>query len=204
MKIELKDLSKRYTHTWVLKKINYVFGSSGIYGITGLNGSGKSTLMQIISSHLSPTLGTIKYSDAEDREINKDAVYSRISFSAPYISPLDNLNLDESISFHTTFRKFKSDIGPNGFKELLEFSFKEDQYVKYYSSGMKKRLSLALSILTVSDLILLDEPGSYLDEQGKKWFHALLKKYKEESTVIISSNEKEDLKSCRQFLSLSQ
>ncbi len=203
MKVELIDVSKRYTKSWVLKKINFVFDHKGVYGITGLNGSGKSTLLQIISGQLSSTLGIVKYVDSDSFEIDRSTIYSKISFSAPYISPLDNLNLDESISFHTTFRKFKSGIGLLEFKEMLEFPFDKDQYVKYYSSGMKQRLSLALSILTESGLILLDEPGSYLDEQGKRWFYVLLEKYKGDSTVIISSNEKDDLRSCSKFLRLT-
>ncbi len=203
MRIELRDISKRFTNFWILKRINFVFDHSCIYGITGLNGSGKSSLMQIISGQLSPTLGTINYLDNGERILDINSIFSKITFSAPYISPMENLTLDESVELHTRFRKLKRGIKNKEFNNLLNFSFKADQYVKYYSSGMKQRLSLALSILTETDLILLDEPGSFLDEQGKSWFHALLEEYKEESTVIISSNESSDLISCGEFLHLS-
>ena len=202
MKVELKEVSKRYTETWVLKKINFTFLESKVYGITGRNGSGKSTLMQIISSQLSPTLGRIAYIKPDGSEMDRSLVFDKITFSAPYISPIDNLTLDESVLFHSTYRSFKSDIDLKRFKEILNFPFRKDQYVKYFSSGMKQRLSLALSLLTQTNLILLDEPGSYLDEQGKSWFYNLLQQYKDDAIVVISSNDNDDLRSCEELLSL--
>lgn len=203
MRIILKDISKRYTTSWILKKVNYTFENGGIYGVRGPNGSGKSTLMQIISTQLSPTLGKLIYQDHNGKEWSSAELYSNISFSAPYISPLENLNLDESIDFHMTFRKLKRNIDKKEFKDLLDFSFQSDQLVRYFSSGMKQRLSLAFSLLTDSGLILLDEPGSYLDLQGKSWFQNLLKEFKGESTVIISSNDENDLEQCLSFFDLN-
>ena len=124
MKIELKEISKRYTETWVLKKINFTFLQNKVYGITGRNGSGKSTLMQIISSQLSPTLGKIAYIDSDGKEMDRALVFDKITFSAPYISPIENLTLDESFLFHTTYRILKSGLDLNRFKEVLDFPFK--------------------------------------------------------------------------------
>ena len=199
MKVELKDISKRYTSSWILKKVNYSFESGGVYGVRGPNGSGKSTLMQIISTQLSPTLGKIDYYNKEGIKLSDAELFRAISFSAPYIGPLENLNLDESIVFHMTFRNLKREVDMSGFVELLDFPFETDQLVKNYSSGMKQRLSLAFSILSENSLILLDEPGSYLDVQGKKWFQNLLSEYKGDSTVIISSNDAADLAQCTAY-----
>ena len=202
MKIELKEVSKRYTQYWVLKKINFSFASGEIYGIKGQNGSGKSTLMQILAGQLSSTLGEVLYFDDSEQLLDRSAISSRFSFSAPYIFPIQNLSLLETISFHCLFRKFREGVNAKAFVDLLDYPFQTDQYVKYYSSGMMQRLSLALTILTEANVILLDEPGSYLDEKGVKWYHELLNKYRGDSTVIISSNDPEDLAECSEFLEL--
>ncbi|MEE9371515.1 MAG: ABC transporter ATP-binding protein [Saprospiraceae bacterium] len=203
MKIILSDISKRFSTNWVLKKVNFEFLSGGVYGVKGANGSGKSTLMKIISSQLSATRGDVKYTNAQNEKVLKSRVADQISFAAPYIYPLENLSLREMFDFHYIFRNMREGIDYQLFIEYLEYPFKEDQLIKYYSSGMKQRISLAFSILTFSDLILLDEPTSYLDEKGKVWFHSLLKNYKQKSTVIISTNNKEDLLDCTEVLGLS-
>lgn len=200
MRIELIEISKRYTHVWVLKKVSHVFPSGGIYGIKGSNGSGKSTIMQIISGQLSPTLGKIDY--ISEKPLSSDEVHSNISFAAPYITPLENLSLKETFDFHRSFRRFKNDLSFDAFCETLEYPYKKDQLIKYYSSGMAQRLSLALTVLSESELILLDEPTSYLDEEAKQWYYNLLKEYRMNTTTIISSNDQNDLTECSSFITL--
>ena len=202
MKVVLKDISKRYTSNWILKKMNYVFESGTVYGVQGLNGSGKSTLMQIISSQLSPTLGEVSYYDNSGSEIPSEKVPFRITFSAPYILPIEDLSIRELFDFFITFRKIRNELTYSQFLEHLEYPFKESQLIKSYSSGMKQRILLAFTILTESDLILLDEPTSYLDEDGRAWYHKLLNEWRGNNTVIISTNDKEDLKECTQHIHL--
>ena len=202
MKVVLNDISKRYTTHWILKKINHEFRSGEVHSIQGSNGSGKSTLMRIISTQLSPTLGTILYENDQGEMAKNESLAFKISFSAPYILPIENLSLKEIYKFHTTFRSFKRSLSYDQFVKALDYPYQQDQLIKFYSSGMKQRLSLALSILTEGELILLDEPTSYLDENAKKWYHSLLNEWKEDCTVIISTNDKEDLKECTHHLHL--
>lgn len=204
MRIILKDISKRYTTHWILKKINYEFESGLTYSVQGANGSGKSTLMQIISTQLSPTLGKITYLDNDDSEIESEQIPFHISFAAPYILPLENLSIKELFAFFTTFKEMRDGLSYKDFLSLLEYPYKENQLIKYFSSGMKQRLLLAFTILSKGDLILLDEPSSYLDEKGVKWYHSLLREWKQQSTVIISSNDKDDLVDCTAHIHLSE
>ena len=61
MKIELENISKRFQYDWILKKVNYSFEEDSTHAILGPNGSGKSTLLKILSGHLTPSKGKIKF-----------------------------------------------------------------------------------------------------------------------------------------------
>ncbi len=202
MKIVLENISKRYTTQWILKKISHEFNSGVIHSIQGRNGSGKSTLMQILSTKLSPTLGKREYYKGNQKITESEDLPFQISFAAPYIFPLEDLSIKELFSFHNTFRSMREGMDYSSFLEVMKYPYKEDQLIKYFSSGMKQRLSLAMAILTQSEIILLDEPTSYLDLEAKKWYHDLLIKWQKGSTVIISTNDKEDLKECTEHLFL--
>ena len=59
MKLEIKNLSKKFKDVYVLKDINLTFESGKIYGFTGRNGSGKSVLLKIICGFYTPTSGEV-------------------------------------------------------------------------------------------------------------------------------------------------
>ncbi|MBK9025283.1 MAG: ATP-binding cassette domain-containing protein [Saprospiraceae bacterium] len=81
-------------------------------------------------------------------------------------------------------------------KALKDLPFKGlvQKRIGELSSGMRQRIKLLLAIMTDTSVILLDEPGSNLDEQGKGWFEDLLKSQMSGKITIIASNEAEDLK----------
>jgi len=63
----------------------------------------------------------------------------------------------------------------------------------HFSSGMNQRLELSLAMLSDAELVILDEPTSFLDDESKEWWADLLKKHTQNKTVIIASNDKFDL-----------
>ena len=75
--------------------------------------------------------------------------------------------------------------------------------VEELSSGMKQRLKLILSIMSQSSVILLDEPGSNLDDDGKQWFEELLKPRIKDHIVIIASNEESDLRLAQHLIKIT-
>src|SRR5690606_40959238 len=83
MKIYLKNISKRYHHHWIFKKISYVFEDGGAYVILGANGSGKSTLLRIIGGMQGFNAGELSYSLNDSSTLPPEKIFEQISYCAP-------------------------------------------------------------------------------------------------------------------------
>ncbi len=204
MQIELKNLGKRYRYEWILKNVNFQFRGGESFAVLGHNGSGKSTLMQILSGFLSPSSGKIIYTE-NDKLIDINSVYRKVAFTAPYTELIEELTLKEAIAFHAKFKPLANGMKRDDLLNLLQFpKSAHDKAIQFFSSGMKQRLKLALSILSDCPVLLLDEPSITLDREGVNWYRNLLKEYAlGKKLVVIASNVEEDLQDCDQSISIT-
>jgi ABC-type multidrug transport system ATPase subunit len=191
MEIILTKLAKRFSYDWIFKNVDFRFENGQRYAILGPNGSGKSTLMKVLSGHLSPSKGEIVFMK-NDKNIDIDDVYKNIAYSAPYIELIEEFTLQEAILLQQRFKPFLQNLNVNDLVKILGFEKSIDKEIRFFSSGMKQRLKLALSICADTPLLLLDEPTTNLDEQGAAWYRDLLQKYGENRTVIVATNVVED------------
>ncbi len=184
--------------------MNFQFHAAQSYAVLGHNGSGKSTLMQILSGFLSPSAGKIIFSD-KDKVIDINAIYRQVTFAAPYTELIEELTLKEAIAFHVKFKPFVNDMKHGEFLELLQLpKTAHDKAIQFFSSGMKQRLKLALSILSDCPILLLDEPSITLDKEGVNWYRGLLREYAlGKKLLVIASNVEEDVQECSQRISIT-
>ena len=176
MEIQLQAVSKRYRREWIFRKITQNFQTGQQYAILGPNGSGKSTLLRVLSGHLTPTKGKVIFSN-QNESIDPDSVYQHISYAGPYIDLIEELTLTESINFHQRFKPFREKLNTANLIDLLGFQKSANKQIRYFSSGMKQRLKLALSICSNTPILLLDEPTTNLDQQGMDWYVKLINTY---------------------------
>lgn len=201
MKIELKDIAKRYRREWVLRQVNLTFDTTQSYAITGPNGSGKSTLLKILSGHLTPSKGKITFTN-QDKPLPAEQIYQHLSYAAPYIDLIEEYTLLEALQFHQNFKKFIDNRQPKDIISLLGFEKAKDKPIRYFSSGMKQRLKLALAICSEAQLLLLDEPTATLDRQGVEWYQNLIREFAGNRLVIVASNVEEDFFFCKEKVNI--
>ena len=201
MHIKVQQVGKRYLRSWIFRGIDLEFQGDRIYGLTGYNGSGKSTLLQILAGFLSPSEGEIIFEEAGEA-IKRDDIHKYLSFSSPYTELIEELTLEEHLKFHQKLRPSIDGLEVDALMDLMELSDEWDKQVRYFSSGMKQRLKLGLSILSNSSFILLDEPGSNLDSQSIQWYLNLIRTYRRDRLLIIASNTEEDLSLCQERISI--
>lgn len=188
MQIILTDIGKRYNYEWIFRGINYEFSMSHNYAILGSNGSGKSTLLQLIAGNLLPSQGNIRYSNG-NTIIDPEHIYTELSFASPYLELLEELTLAESINFHTRFKKFYNNLDTTQVITLMQLEKAKDKQLKFFSSGMKQRVRLALAILSDTPLLLLDEPSSNLDKKAISWYQDLVNTHSSNRLIIVASNQ---------------
>ncbi len=201
MNIELTDAGKRFRFDWIFKGLNYSFHSGQRYALLGPNGSGKSTLMKVLSGHLSLSKGKILFRENE-KTLDPDRVYRQVSFAAPYIELIEEFTLEETLDFHFRLRPFLPGFNAGRLFDVLELPRARHKQLRFFSSGMKQRVKLALAICTDTPVLLLDEPTTNLDVNAVAWFKRLVEAHAGERLLVIASNDPGDLELCREHLNI--
>ncbi|HEY4327043.1 MAG TPA: ABC transporter ATP-binding protein [Mucilaginibacter sp.] len=202
MKIALENIGRRFNRDWIFRGVDYTFSSGKIYAILGPNGSGKSTLLQVLNGSLSPSAGKINYL-FDDEPIEIDEVYQRLSLAAPYLELIEEFTLSEMIDFHFKFKPYATGIGKDEIIALLAMGSSKNKLIKYFSSGMKQRLKLAIAFCSDTPMLMLDEPTSNLDTQGVDWYLNLVQKFASNRLTIICSNQEHEYSFCDEKLSIT-
>src|SRR5687768_6012721 len=201
MDLSIQKLSKAFIQNIVFSDLTFDVSSGSRFAITGSNGSGKSTLLKILSGGTLPSTGKISYT-LQNRKIGEDQVYRYVHFVAPYNMVIEELTLHELFDLHQQLGLLKGYSSFRGWLNLLQYPFDADKQIKVFSSGMKQRIKLGLALLDDRPLILLDEPGSNLDSQGKTWLETLVLQIPISSTLIIASNDPVEIGYCQKQINL--
>lgn len=192
MKLEIKNLSKKFKDVYVLKDINLTFESGKIYGFTGRNGSGKSVLLKIICGFYTPSTGEVLL-DNYNYILNNDFPKStRCLIEKPNFLPdltgYENLKLLASI---------ENKIGDKEIMDTIEkLNLKEEINKKYskYSLGTKQKLGIAQVLMEDPKLIVLDEPLNGIENEPAKEVRKILnEEKKKDKIIIVASHIKEDI-----------
>ncbi len=182
----LDNIGKKFKREWILKDFSSTFNTNQSVAVTGPNGSGKSTFLKLISGFLTPTKGSISYS-LNNVPINNQNIYKHVAYAAPYIDVFEEYTLKELFEFYTKFKSLNN-LSFKEFIAIIELTNTKDKALKNFSSGMRQRVKLGLSILSKTDILLLDEPTSNLDKHAIKWYQELITNHLKDRIVFVASN----------------
>lgn len=203
MKINLEAVGKKFNYEWIFRGINLEISPENTLAITGSNGSGKSTLLQIISGHMMSSEGKLTY-QSNNHTITEEEIYKHISIAAPYLELIEEFTIPELVSFHLQFKQFSGNIGIKEFLDITGLVASRNKPIRYFSSGMKQRVKLALAILSKTEILLLDEPTSNLDSKAVEWYQELINDFGKERTIVVCSNLlKQEYAFCTNVISIN-
>ena len=203
MRILLDKVSKRFNHNWLFKDLDYHFQLQQSYAITGPNGSGKSTLLKILAGMIPVTKGIISYQESENT-IDPDNIYQFLSFCAPYMEVPEELSLMELMHFHFELKQPSSVVSIEEIASNAGLYHALHKPIHTFSSGMKQRVKLALSIYATTPILLMDEPTTNLDESGVTWYLDEIQRIKSSKLLIIGSNQTFEYDFCNNFIKLGE
>lgn len=192
MKIEIKNVSKRFKEIEVLKNVTMTLESGHIYGFVGHNGSGKSVLLKLICAFLKPSAGEILFNGENVMNNNKFPPSTRALIEMPNfiseLSGLENLELLAEIQHKIGAKEIEQTLKKVGLEEN-----KNKKYYKY-SLGMKQKLGIAQVLMEDPDVLILDEPFNGLDEKSAAQVRNILLQEKQKGKLIIlATHIKEDM-----------
>ncbi|WP_460981247.1 ABC transporter ATP-binding protein [Spirosoma fluminis] len=203
MKLVAEQLGKKYRNEWIFRRVNVTLTAGTSYTFVGPNGSGKSTLLQLLAGNLPATEGSLTYS-SNGQSLEPDDWFRQISMAAPYLELIEELTLDELLTFHQTFKPFKAGLTPQAVADRLLLSHARHKEIKYFSSGMKQRVKLGLAFFSNVPIVILDEPTSNLDRQGAAWYHEQVRQLTPNQLLLIGSNVPEEYDFCPNVIDVTQ
>ncbi|MFI5148429.1 MAG: ATP-binding cassette domain-containing protein [Bacteroidia bacterium] len=187
MIITLQNIGKKYNRERIFGGLNHTFEKEHSV-ILGSNGSGKSTLLQIIAGHTSASEGIISYVH-DEKPVSPENLFRYISYAAPYMELLEELNLEEHIAFHAGLKPLRPGLELDKIPALIGLERAKKKQIRHFSSGMKQRVKLGLAILSDTPLLCLDEPCSNLDQPAVEWYQALVGAHASGRLILVCSNE---------------
>lgn len=201
LKISLENIGKKFKNEWIFRNLSCSFSKNEPIAIIGPNGSGKSTLMQALAGAIPINEGKVTYTN-ESKSIPDENWHELLSFSAPYLELIEEFTLAESVNFHVKFKPFQNNLTTSVFLQIIELEKHKDKPVKNFSSGMRQKLKLGLAFYSQTQILLLDEPTSNLDQNGFDWYLHNVEKALKDKIVIVSSNEPKEYTFCEKHLNI--
>lgn len=174
MRLECKDIVKKYSDTVILDHISYLFKSAKMTMIQGKSGSGKSTLLNVLSKHL----------EADSGEVIYDYSLLRFVFQNHYL--ISELNIKENIlSGIENTDQTVDEAYFNYLIQTLNIQHCLKKRVKECSQGECQRVNIARALIAKPDLILMDEPTGNLDEHNTQEVMKMIKHLQNELSLTI-------------------
>ena len=185
--IKIDNLSRNFGAIEALKQVNFEVKQGEIFGLLGPNGAGKTTILQIIATILEPSSGKVLV-DGLDVEKQKDQIRSLMAVVPQEVSIYPQLTARENISL---FGKLYGLRGKK-LKERVKWGLsmaalenRDNDRIETYSSGMKRRINIACSLIHLPKILLLDEPTVGIDPQSRHLIYELIKSLNEKGTTIL-------------------
>lgn len=201
--IIIKNLSKSYGSLNVLKNLDITLDRDKTYCLMSPSGTGKTTLFRILmgleeadegdiswntGSAFSPVSSSISGSDTNaSRPLHISAVFQEDRL-CPSFSPLENILMVQK----GNVSGLSSDELRTAMCRLLPEECL-NRPVSTLSGGMKRRTAILRALLTRSDMLLMDEPFTGLDEGTKEEVIRFLQEYRKGRFLLISTHQKEDV-----------
>ena len=208
MKLEVKNLIKKFKTTIAVNNISLEIEKNSTLGLLGPNGCGKTTSIGMMLGLITPSSGEILIDGMPLNSKNRIELLSLMNFASPYIELPKKLTVIQNLEVYARLYgvKEKSDR----IHELVEdLNLKNFLYKKTgeLSSGQKNRVSLAKSLINKPKLLFLDEPTASLDPDVGDFVREYLEQYKNktELTILLAShNMKEVERLCNKIVMMKQ
>ena len=208
MKLEVKNLEKKFKNFTAVKNINFHIDNGQTLGVLGPNGCGKTTTIGMLLGLIKPSNGKILIDDENFENLNREKILSKFNFASPYVELPKKLTVKENLEIYGRL------YGVKDFTRRIQEVSNDLNLSKFLnkktgelSSGQKNRVSLAKSLINNPKILFLDEPTASLDPDIGDFVRNYIEDYKSKNKVSIllaSHNMKEVERLCDQVIMMKE
>lgn len=188
--IEVNHLTKKFNDKIAVNDISFDVKQGEVFGLLGPNGAGKTTTLRMITTLLKSSSGTVKIFGHDTASEGKLA-RSMFGLTGQYASVDEDISARENLMIFSRLNGLSRTESKKRTEELLEeFSLvnSADKSLKDFSGGMRRRLDLAVSLITRPALIFLDEPTTGLDPRTRtQMWDTIRDLVKQGSTIVLTT-----------------
>ena len=185
--IELHGLTKRFGSFTAVDGIDFEVRAGEAFGFLGPNGAGKSSTMRMVGCVSPITAGTLRMFGL-DPDVDGPRIRARLGVVPQQDSLDEELTLRENLVVYARYFDIPRAEAARKAAELLEFAQlteRADDRVEPLSGGMKRRLTIARSLVNDPELLLLDEPTTGLDPQARHLVWDRLYRLKQRGVSLV-------------------
>ncbi len=201
--LEFKNISLSYGNRLILDNINFKINEGQIFGMLGPNGVGKSTIFNLITGLIAPKYGKILINghDATNFPIYLRTKKFKVGYVPQYGGYFNDLSLYDNLKAISEIIITDANLRSQRINYVIskfELDNLKEIKAKHLSGGQKRKLVLALALLSEPKVLLLDEPFAALDVLTIKMLQEIIVNLQQESriTICICDHQARDLLAC--------
>ena len=201
--VELNKVSMFYNKRQILNDLNLKINRNEVLGMLGPNGVGKSTIFHIITGLKDPSYGKVLINnvDCTNIPIYERATRFKLGYVPQYGGFIQDLNLLENLKLVAEIHIKEKDLRQTKIEKIVsQFEFESLLKIKakHLSGGQKKKLVIAIALISDPKILLLDEPFAALDVMTIKTLQEIIVGLQSKSniSVILCDHQARDLLAC--------
>lgn len=190
--ITITNVSKNFKDKKALDNVCLEIKKGELFGLLGVNGAGKTTLIKILCGLTKKSSGSVQI-DGFDLDKASDKIKEIVDISPQETSIANNLTVKENLQFIAGI--YQKNNAENIRKIVEVFHLEEvlSQRAKTLSGGYKRRLSIALALISEPKILFLDEPTLGLDVFARRELWTIIRRLKEKITIVLTSHYLEEM-----------
>lgn len=189
--IETRQLNKFYKNLHALKDINLGIKENELFGLLGVNGAGKTTLIKILTCLSKQTSGEA-YVHGFSVKDNPEKVKEIVDVSPQETAVAHNLTVRENLDFFASLYNTRDEEYISSVVNAFSLEEVENQRAKTLSGGWKRRLSIAIGLISKPKILFLDEPTLGLDVIARRELWKIINNMKGKITIILTTHYLEE------------
>ena len=192
--ITISNLTKKYGNLLAVDNVTLTIPNNQVFAILGVNGAGKTTTIKVLTGLISKDCGVVHY-DSLNLDADLAKIKSIINISPQETAIAENLTVAENIKFIAQIYDMDKSSVQTSVTQLMEqFDLTKvaNTLAKNLSGGTKRRLSIAMALVTNPKVLFLDEPTLGVDVLQRNQLWKLIQNLKSKMTIVLTTHYMEE------------